>query len=86
MEREHEGEIKRGEKKVEKLKHNHLRCFSDDGWMMKEQPGSKRREITEWMPEPLKISREKAELSAGCVCVCVLTCSVITARMGGGKG
>lgn len=52
MEREHEGEIKYEKKKEkrEKLKHNHLRCFSDDGWMMKEQSGSEKRANTEWMP------------------------------------
>lgn len=50
LEREHEGEIKYGKnKKSEKLKHNHLRCFSDDGWMMKEQPESWWRADTEWM-------------------------------------
>lgn len=36
--------------------------------------------------EPLKISRQNAELSAGYVCVCVLTCSLITAQMGRVKG
>lgn len=38
------------QKKRQKLEYNHLRCFSDDGWMMKEQPGSERGANTEWMP------------------------------------
>lgn len=72
MKREHEGEIKcKG--KMEKLKHNHLRCFSDGKWMMKEHPGSgwKANSVD---AEPLKICWEKAELPAGCVCVHVPVC------------
>ncbi len=70
-------------KKKKREKHNHLRCFSDDGWMMKEQPGSEWRANTEWIRSLWKsVGRKQSCLQGVCVCVCVLTCSLITVQKG----
>lgn len=66
MQCEHEGEIKYGETKREKLKHNHLRCFWDDGKMMKER----QRKSTD---STLSGSRAFESHEAG-LCVCAKGC------------
>lgn len=72
--REHDGGINYGGKK-----HNHLRCFSDDGWMMKaKQPG--RRANRKRMS--LKVRGENAVLSAGRVWRHILTSSLISVECG----
>lgn len=76
MEHEHEGKIKYGGEKKrqgEKPKRNHLRCFSDDGQMMKEQPWSEPRANTERLQSLWKISREAVCVCVVCVCFDLLT-------------
>lgn len=69
-------------KKREKLKHNHLRCFSDDGWMMKEHQGAGReqtrsgcRAFENQLGECRAASRVYVCVTVH-VCVCVLSICV----------